>query len=94
MNKTCNDGETAFGNTEPFICDICCEEAIRMFELGGIQVCQKCYKEEVAEDRLDCREICYHGDNPDGGFCYMYKIRPNGCCHDLDRKMTSIQAGM
>jgi len=44
----------------------------------------------MADERLDCREICYHGDNPDGGFCYMHKTRPENYCHDLDRKMSVL----
>lgn len=33
---------------EPFICDICMDKVHGdMYELGGIQVCKKCYYNEV-----------------------------------------------
>lgn len=38
------NGETAFENTEPFVCDQCMKSSTQMFELEGIQVCQSCYE--------------------------------------------------
>jgi len=54
-----NDGETCIGNTEPFSCDICYKDSMRMFELGGIQVCKRCFgmalKETLKEIKIDKR---------------------------------------
>lgn len=54
MAKVNNNGETCFGNTEPFVCDICSEDSIRMFELDGIQICKACWtKEQYLNEKLD-----------------------------------------
>jgi hypothetical protein len=48
-----NDGETG-DSDEPFVCDICMETVVKMYELGGIQVCRECYRKALRQTLKEC----------------------------------------